>query len=138
MNKLFLLPLLVICFSACDNKGNSEKACPVLFCPLISPGVPLVYVDKLDSPVVVKDFSVLDLRTNQLIKSSNTIDLKLGTYIIADYSDKSLLSSSGDELQVSATYPVTSQIKVVDVKVSGGTCSCDVGRLSGPDTVRFN
>jgi len=106
-------------------------------CPL-DLGTFVTYVDKNDSAIKVKDFHAVDLRTNTTIKTSVTINLNPGTYVIADYSNSNLFSAAGDNVQVSATDSLTGQTKTVLFKLALPVCSCGIEKISGPDTVKFN
>ncbi|MEO6850064.1 MAG: hypothetical protein ABI203_07480 [Mucilaginibacter sp.] len=66
-----------------------------------------------------------------------SIDLVYGARIVVDDSNRKDLSTDGDNVKVSGTNPVTGQVAMGIFKISGG-CNCHVGKLSGPDTIKFN
>lgn len=140
MKKITPFLLLSLLFSACKQNQPPNSVCPLVYsCPAIFPGGILVtYVDKTNTAIAVAGFHVIDLRTNQPVTTHGTILLSPGTYSVADYSDKKLFSTTGDSLQVTATDTLTSQTKTVGFKIAGGICACDISKISGPDTVKFN
>jgi len=98
----------------------------------------VTYVDQNNSAVVVKDYQVINLRTNKPVPTDTALVLKPGTYFVAGYNDNKLFSANGDDIQVTATDSLTNQTKTVDFKIAYPACSCGIQKLSGPDTVKFN
>jgi hypothetical protein len=45
--------------------------------------------------------------------------------------------SDSDKVLVSAKHPVTNVLKQAEFTISGGECACHVGKIAGPDEIRF-
>lgn len=101
--------------------------------------VPVKFNDAAGSPVIVKDFSAINKRTQQPMVQNNepaTINNQ-GNYIVASDADRKELSDSGDTVVVSATNPKTNEIKKAEFVISGGICACHINKISGPDKIIF-
>jgi hypothetical protein len=137
MKNIIPFLLLTILFSSCNKKRSAPPTCPILFCPVQLP-ILVTYVNKDDSAVVVKDYRVIDLRTNKPITTDSALMLKPGTYLVSGHNENNLFSAAGDNVQVTATDSLTNQTKTVIFKIAFPACSCGIIKISGPDTVKFN
>jgi hypothetical protein len=88
----------------------------------------------------VKDYSVINMSTGQLIKTRVVASLTLvaGTFVVIDDSQRGKVSAAGDELKITGTYETTGQTKSAIVKVSGGKCACHIEKISGPEKIVFD
>ena len=139
MKKFFALGLLAtIVTSACSPKTN--VGCPTnQICTMIFASVGTTFVDKDGNNVAVKDFKVLNLRTNKAIESQGVIgggDASAGQAIVTDANKKDL-STEGDELKVTAVTVNGNKPVSAVYKISGG-CNCHVEKLSGPEKIVVN
>jgi len=136
MYKYFLI-VLMIAGSACTK--NQQTACGTQACTDLFASIGLHFTDKNNNPVVIANFTVIDLRTNKAITHAipEGFNYDVGYMEVLDDNDIKDLSTEGDNIQVSATDPATGQTKTVTLKIAGG-CNCHVTKLSGPDTVQFD
>ncbi|WP_276089603.1 hypothetical protein [Pedobacter sp. JY14-1] len=125
--------------TACDKKkdecGKEPKICTEVFA-----FVPVSFTDKEGAAVGVKDYSAVNQRTGDTLKSNVAMYSSFvpGTYVIADDSHLKQLSAEGDDIKVSGTYQATGQTKSAMVKVKGGKCACHVEKVSGPEKIAFD
>lgn len=141
MIKRFLLVLsLAFSFISCHKTQQQKQTpCGTQVCTDLFAVVSIKFTDKNGNAIAVQSYSVTNLRTHLKIidPGSASIDLVYGSYIVADDSAKSQLSTDGDDVLVSATDPSTNQTKTVTLKLSGG-CNCHVNKVSGVGTVAFD
>ncbi|MES2809188.1 MAG: hypothetical protein V4619_11210 [Bacteroidota bacterium] len=136
IKKLFAL-LLIASLLGCEKKqekvGCAPKECTLSFAML---GVN--YTDKDGAAVFVKNFSVINQRTQLSVLPTTQQDMFVkGYYVITDDSKKDKFSTEGDNVIVSATYEATGQTKTATFKISGG-CNCHINKISGPQTISFD
>jgi hypothetical protein len=137
MRKILTLLMFILLGTAC-HEGNVKPGCPLVACTDIFASIGVTFVDSAGQPIAIQNFQAIDLRTNlRIIPEVQTALLIRGFYIIADDSDLKDLSTDGDDIQVSATNPLTHQTKTVIFKIAGG-CNCHVTKLSGPDQIKFD
>lgn len=131
----FVGVLLILGLSACKQ----EKQCPDKVCTMEFAYLTIKFLDKNNEPVNIKNYSAVNQRTHDTIKSTmqRPIDDK-GVYIVMDDSYTSRLSEQGDNIKVSGTDSIGNQTKTAIVKVSGGKCACHINKISGPDIIRFD
>lgn len=133
---LWIFVAVALCLAAC--KKNTQTACGTQVCTDLFASIGVHFVDKNNNPIVVSNFTVLDLRTHQFITHMTPEGIHYPGYVeILDDNDIKDLSTEGDNLQVSATNPATGQVITTIFKISGG-CNCHVTKISGPDTIQFN
>lgn len=135
--KLIVLAIAAVSLASCD-KTQKKTPCGPQVCTDLFASIGLHFIDENNNPVNVTDFEVVDLRTNKAITHIVPPNYHPNGYIeVLDDNDIKDLSSTGDNVQVSATNPATNQTKTVNLKISGG-CNCHVAKISGPDTVKFD
>lgn len=96
------------------------------------------FIDFNGKPLVVKDYQSKNLRTGKLMNASfatDTINYKGYYSVVSDENLKDL--SNSDKVLVSAKHPVTNVLKQAEFTISGGECACHVGKIAGPDEIRF-
>ena len=134
-----LAMLLMIVISSACVKNQPKTGCGTQICTKIFVSTSVHFTDNKGQPVAVQNFSATNQRTH--LKLMRTIPqnemLVLGYYIVANDSMLDQLSTDGDDILLTATYPATNQTKTAIVKVSGG-CNCHVAKLSGPDIIAFD
>jgi hypothetical protein len=130
--------LLVVLGAGC-GKNKINPACAPQTCTNISASVGILFLDSLGQPTAVDNFRAVNLRTNNNVAPpfAGFGTFVVGNYIIADDAGIQKIAAEGDDIQVSATDPVTGQTKRAIVKIAGG-CSCHLSKLAGPDHIRFN
>ncbi|MDB5129973.1 hypothetical protein [Mucilaginibacter sp.] len=137
MKKLIIFCLsLAIVTSSCTKKLNNG-GCPTnQICTDIFASVGTQFVDKDGNNVAVKDFAVINLRTNKPIVAKNMVDPGFSPMIHTIVSDanKKELSTEGDELKVAAINAATNKPISAIFKISGG-CNCHVEKLAGPEKI---
>jgi hypothetical protein len=136
MKKLIILCLsLAIVTLSCTKKLNNG-GCPTQMCTDIFASVGTQFVNKDGNNVAVKDFTVINLRTNKPIVAKNMVDPGFSPmhHTIVSDGNKKELSTEGDELKVSAINAATNKPISAIYKISGG-CNCHVERLSGPEKI---
>lgn len=137
LKKLLLFSLIAIVFSACDKKPVKAAGCQSQVCTDLFASVGIRFVDANGNGLAgVTNFTVLDTRTNQQLHPPSIPVACCGSFTIATDNEKSDLSTTGDDLKVTATDPKTNITETAIVKVSGG-CNCHVQKVSGPDSVVF-
>ncbi|WPV01476.1 hypothetical protein SNE26_06790 [Mucilaginibacter sp. cycad4] len=130
--------LLMVSLGACTKKAN-KPACSISECTQEFRSVGIRFTDKAGAGVDVQNFSVKNLRSDSIIAGQGVIDpgFSPAYRTIATDGNKAQLSAEGDNLEISATHPVTHQVKTAIVKIAGG-CACHISKISGPDTVAFD
>jgi hypothetical protein len=138
MYKAALIFLCVVLFTACDKKNNSD--CPSLICTESFAMLTFSFTNKDGIGVGVKNYSAVNQRTGDTIKTSGMASLTLiaGTYVLVDDNSVKKLSEEGDDIKVSGTYEATGQTKTAILKVSGGKCACHIEKISGPEKIAFD
>ena len=113
----------------CENKA----------CTLNLVTITMQFVDKNGDGVALKDYSAVNLRTNDTIgpAGANVRHMR-GYYAVVDDSYLLKLSAKGDQIRVTGTDSVSNQTKSATIKVAGGRCACHVTKLSGPDKIQFD
>jgi hypothetical protein len=94
----------------------------------------ITFTDKAGRPRAIKNFKVVNKRTDEEIFSSSQ-GAMAGMYIVIDDSSVEKVGSSGDELMVSVLDSVNNTTKSVTVKVKGGRGACHIEKISGPEQV---
>lgn len=135
---IILLPAVML-FSACTKTQQKNSACGTQVCTALFASVGVQFRDKNNAPIIISNFSALDLRTNKAFvhapdPAANTL---AGYEVVVDDSNLKDLSSEGDNIRVSATNPATGETKTAVLKISGG-CNCHIAKLSGPDIIPFD
>ncbi|SER11216.1 hypothetical protein [Pedobacter rhizosphaerae] len=127
-NHVVLLSFLLVL--ACKEK-ESVKICSEEY-----RSINITFKNKSGEGRAVKDFKVVNKRTNEQIVSASTGLLK-GVYVVINDSSLEKVTEAGDELIVSALDTVNNLTKSVIVKVKGGRSACHVEKLSGPEQVEL-
>ncbi|SER11246.1 hypothetical protein [Pedobacter rhizosphaerae] len=96
----------------------------------------ITFTNKAGQPRAVKNFKVVNKRTDEEIFSSSH-GASRGEYVVIDDSSVEKVRSSGDELIVSVLDSVNNATKSVSVKVKGGRGACHIERISGPEQVQL-
>lgn len=137
MIKRAALLLMIMLGTAC-HKGEMSATCPIRACTDVFVTLGVTFKDNLGNPIAIDDLQVLNLRTHlKLTRAVTGIFWVLGYYPIVDDSDLNQLSTDGDDVQVSATNPLTKQTIITIFKIAGG-CNCHVVKITGPNEVLFN
>jgi hypothetical protein len=138
IKKLFLLLMIGACLS-CHKTPVQQTGCKTQVCTDLFAIITIKFTDKNGNAIAVQDYSVTNQRTHLKIVNTGSaaIDLIYGSYIVADDSAKSQLSTDCDDVLISATNPTTYQTKTTTFKITGG-CNCHVAKVSGADTVAFD
>lgn len=138
MYKYVLILFCAAMLVACNKKEPSD--CGRLICTQEFRMILFNFTDKDGRGVPVKNYSAINQRTGEVIKTTGgaTIYLSPGTFIVIDDSFLKQLSAEGDEIKVTATYEATGQTKSAILKVSGGKCACHIQKISGPETIAFD
>lgn len=138
MYKAALIFLCAVLFVACDKKSNSD--CPDLICTESFAMITFSFTNKDGVGVGIKNYSAVNQRTGDTIKTSGIASLTLiaGTYVVVDDNYVKKLSEEGDDIKVSGTLEATNQTKTAIIKVSGGKCACHIEKISGPEKVAFD
>ena len=138
MYKYLLILFCAAMLGACDKKEPSD--CGAMICTEEFRMILFSFTDKDGKPAAVKNYSAINQRTGEIIKTTGgaTIDLSQGTFIVIDDSSLKLLSAEGDDIKVTGTYETTGQTKSAILKVSGGKCACHIQKISGPDKIAFD
>ncbi len=139
MNRLvFVLLLGTVFFMGCNKKNQPGSACAVKTCTQEFASVNIYFTDKYGTPVSVNNFSAYNQRTKtNLVLKTTTQPTAIGNYVIANDNMLDQLSTEGDNILISATYPQTNQTKTAVVNISGG-CNCHVTKMAGPGVVNFD
>lgn len=132
-----LIALCVILMMGCDKKVSE---CEPRICTEIFVMANITFTKKDGTGVMVKDFSVVNMRTGDTLKNVGPAHHSLtpGIYTVVSDNHVKELSEEGDELKISGTYEATNQSKSAMVKVTGGKCACHIHKISGPDRVVFD
>ncbi|RYY35459.1 MAG: hypothetical protein EOP46_09930 [Sphingobacteriaceae bacterium] len=136
LKKLLITCIAVILFASCSKSTKcGERLCDASFA-----FVTVMFVDSEGNGIAVKDYSAVNLRTKDTLKSSAavTMDVVPGVYFVADDSHKDALSKEGDEIKVSGTNITTNITKTATFKISGGKCECHITKISGPEKIQFD
>ncbi|MFA6247645.1 MAG: hypothetical protein WC615_11950 [Mucilaginibacter sp.] len=137
MKKLILLCLVfAVVTSSCSKKLKTD-GCPTdQICTMMFASIGTQFVDKDGNNVAVKDFKVFNTRTNKYISVKGIIDngSEPSHYTIVTDGNKKELSTTGDELRITASNISTNKPISVAYKISGG-CNCHVEKLSGPEKI---
>ena len=115
---------------------SDSVECEDIVCTKEFRTVSLRFVDANGNPQIVKDFTVVNKRTGEIMTPLNDM-ANQGLYIIASDSDKTKLSENGDNVQVTATNSKTNVKIQADFVISGGLCACHINKISGPDTIQL-
>jgi hypothetical protein len=137
MYKYLLMLFCAALFTSCDKKEPSD--CGSMACTLDFRAVGISFTDKDGAPVAVKNYNVINQRTNEPIVIDNpAIPHTIGSYLVATDADRKKLSAEGDDIKVTGTYELTNQTKSAILKVAGGECSCHIEKISGPEKIAFD
>lgn len=139
MYKIAYVLFCAIVFIACHKKEDPAD-CEPRVCTEEFRSLLISFTDKDGKGVAVKDYSVINMSTGQLIKTRVVASLTLvaGTFVVIDDSQRGKVSAAGDELKITGTYETTGQTKSAIVKVSGGKCACHIEKISGPEKIVFD
>ena len=135
--KRIILPFLAsILFCACTE--NDELSCDEKVCTMQFESVNVKFIDSNGSPLIVKDYQSSNLRTGKFLSVTTAVDTirAKGFYTVASDVNLKELNTS-DKILVSSKHPVTNVLKQAEFTISGGECACHVGKIAGPDTIRF-
>jgi hypothetical protein len=136
---IFTVLFAAMALSACKTEetpsGCEGKICDASFAYLM-----FSFTDNTGTGVPVKDYSAINQRTGDTIKSAfaATISLIPGSYVALDDAYRTKLSDEGDDIRISGTYETTGQTKTAMIKVAGGKCACHLLKISGPDKIAFD
>jgi len=140
-HKFAILVLLFIVLASCKPLGDQMErpACATQACTKEFRTVSMKFLDKDGNQVTVDNYKATNMRTGVVLHDNSILvpGVYPPYYNVADDSDLDKLSDNGDDVEVSGTYSSTGETKTAVVKVSGG-CNCHVGRVSGPDSLKFN
>lgn len=132
--KLAFIFTLAVTLSACSKKLNSE-GCPTnQMCTMEFATLGVQFVDGAGNAVAVKNVTVTNKRTNKPIVANNDAPAS-GNYVIVTDANKKELSTTGDDVEVTAV-STDGRTKTVVYKISGG-CNCHVKIISGDTKVVF-
>lgn len=137
MKKLILLCLVFAVITTSCSKKLKTDGCPTgQICTMMFASVGTQFVDKNGNNVAVKDFKVFNTRTNKYIAVKGIIDegSEPSHHTIVTDGNKKELSTTGDELRITALDVSTNKPISVIYKISGG-CNCHVEKLSGPEKI---
>lgn len=137
MKKKILLILLVACSLACNKKQVDTLGCPAQPCTLIFASINVQFKDKNGNTVEAKNFTAVNQRTKENLSPTSPGMNGAGYFTIVDDGMLKKLSTTGDEVVVTATHPTNGQIKTATYTISGG-CNCHVERISGPQVITFD
>jgi len=137
MKKTIAIILLTACSFGCTKKQASVLSCPAQMCTMNFASIGVQFQDKSGNAITVKNYTVVNQRTGEILTSSGTGMNSAGYYRVVDDGMLKKLSSEGDEIIVTSTHPTTGQIKTATYKISGG-CNCHVARISGPEIIAFD
>ncbi|MEO6149393.1 MAG: hypothetical protein ABIN95_05745 [Mucilaginibacter sp.] len=132
--------MIVILAFSCKKRVGTGKCDENIACTEIFASVAVKFVDKNGEGINVNNYSAVNQRTKDTIKTSAGIALDLvpGYYFVVDDSYTKNLSEAGDDIKVSGTNTLTNQTKTAVIKVSGGKCACHVNKVSGPEEIKFD
>ena len=135
MKRTLIISLLALALSSCNESTSNcqEKVCTAAFS-----SVNVKFIDMDGTPLMVKDYQAISLRTNKSLSSAGAVDpinFK-GVYIVVSESEINEISTS-ERILVSAKHPTTNVLKQAEFTVSGGECACDVVKTAGPEEIRF-
>lgn len=142
MKKLVLPFFITALFFGCDKEKNNDKEpviCPPMACTEVFMSVTVKFVDPLGNPVVLKNYSSVNLRTKDTL-AQNAIDPinSKGFYLVANDNHTRKLSEKGDSILVKGTHPTSNQTIQGTLVVAGGKCACHIEKISGPAELKFN
>ncbi|WP_316812183.1 hypothetical protein [Pedobacter heparinus] len=138
---MYKIALILICaavLTSCDKKEPAD--CEAKICTENFAMISFSFTDKDGNPAAVKNYSAINQRTGDSIKSASAAYMNMvqGSFIVVDDAYLEKLSAEGDDIKVSATSEATAQTKSAILKVSGGKCACHVQKLSGPEKLAFD
>jgi hypothetical protein len=136
MKRIILAFLIIVFFNSCTEE--SQETCEARVCTQMYATLSVKFIDFNGKPVVVKNYQSKNLRTGKLLNATfvtDTINYKGYYYVVTDANLKDL--SDSDKVLVSAKHPVTNVLKQAEFTISGGECACHVGKIAGPDEIRF-
>ncbi|RYZ91818.1 MAG: hypothetical protein EOP47_30945 [Sphingobacteriaceae bacterium] len=134
--KLIALLMAVIALASCE-KSNSD--CRDKICTDEFAMVTVKFLDTVSEPVNVKNFSAVNQRTKDTIRSNQSYNsFEKGVYVVVDDNYRKNLADSGDNILVSATDSISHQTKTAVIKVAGGECACHIKKLSGAEKIKFD
>lgn len=137
MYKIVYVLFCAIVFMACHKKEISD--CRNRICTTEFRSIVFTFTDKSGTGVAVKDYSVVNMRTGESIKSNvSGLSLGPGIYMVLNDSHLSKLSVKGDDIKISGTLEATGQTKSTIMKVAGGACACHIEKISGADKLAFD
>ena len=137
MKKTLIIALLIASCFGCSKKQSEALGCQPQACTMVFASINVQFQDKSGNAVTVKNYKVVNQRTKESLTSSGTPINSAGYYTLVDDGMLKLLSTTGDEIVVTATNPITGQTKTATFKISGG-CNCHVAKISGAQIVTFD
>lgn len=138
MYKIALILIFAVALASCDKKEPDE--CEARMCTENFVMISFSFTDKDGNPTAVKNYSAINQRTGDTIKSTSTTYTNMvpGSFIVVHDAYREKLSAEGDDIKVSATSEANGQTKFAMLKVAGGKCACHVRKLSGPEKIAFD
>ena len=130
-NILIIFFVFLFSCSVSDPVGCGDMACTAEFRT-----VTVKFIDDSGNPLVVKDYSAVNKRTGRSMTQTSNLGGQ-GVYVVASASDLTELSEKGDIVLVSAINPKNNAKVSAEFVISGGLCICHVGKISGPETIKF-
>ena len=115
---------------------SDSVECADIVCTKEFRTVSLRFVDANGNPQIVKDFTVVNKRTGEIMTAINDMASQ-GLYVVASDADLLKLSEKGDNVQITAINSKTNVKVQADFVISGGLCACHINKISGPDTLEL-
>lgn len=137
MTKKIFIILLLACSFGCSKIQQDAIDCPAQACTMVFASISVQFQDKNGNVVEVKSYSVVNQRTKENLAVNQQAINDAGYYTIVNDNMLRKLSTSGDDVIVTATHPTNGQTKTATFKISGG-CNCHVARISGPQVITFD
>jgi hypothetical protein len=115
---------------------SDSVECEDIVCTKEFRTVSIRFVDANGNPQIVKDFTVINKRTGEIMTAINDMASQ-GLYVVASDADLLKLSEKGDNVQITAINSKTNVKVQADFVISGGLCACHINKISGPDTIQL-
>jgi hypothetical protein len=115
---------------------SDSVECADIVCTKEFRTVSIRFVDANGNPQIVKDFTVVNKRTGEIMTAINDMASQ-GLYVVASDADLLKLSEKGDNVQITAINSKTNVKVQADFVISGGLCACHINKISGPDTLEL-
>lgn len=115
---------------------SDSVECADIVCTKEFRTVSIWFVDANGNPQIVKEFTVVNKRTGEIMTAINDMASQ-GLYVVASDADLLKLSEKGDNVQITAINSKTNVKVQADFVISGGLCACHINKISGPDTLEL-